>query len=66
MSFAAVLFILFVFFMVLSVLFAGLPRVESITWTPRREALMYKTAYWMVILAAISVVLALICFAKGY
>lgn len=66
MSFALAMAIIFAICMVFALIFVSLPRVDSITWTPAREALMYRTAFWFVIAAAVAIVLSLIGLVKGY
>lgn len=66
MTLAGLFAILFILFMVLGVVFSVLPTVGQIKWTPHRESLMYRTAFWLVILGIASVVLSLVCLVKGY
>lgn len=66
MSFSLAMAILFAVLMVFGIIFLGMPRVESISWTPKREALMYRTSFWLVIAAIVCLVISLISLVKGY
>lgn len=66
MSFALVMAILFAVLMVFALIFVGMPRVEGITWTAKREALMYRTAFWLCMAAIVCLVLSLVGLVKGY
>lgn len=66
MSFALAMAILFAVLMVLALIFVGMPRVEAINWTAKRESLMYRTAFWLCMAAIVCLVLSVIGLVKGY
>lgn len=65
MTIALALLIIFVVLLVAAIVFLSLPQSDQIKWTPAREAIMYKTSFWLFMAALASIVLSLLAFAKG-